>query len=744
MLLNSQKRHGFMSYAQSMTMSIALVFVLAPAVRPEAKANSSDLSVRQSTSTSTASSPSIPGSEQKATSQTGVDPGRQAPATTQQQSQSQQKQQQNQPQNEQQSAITNSAAQNSLNISVVGDGVSSPLQLLKCRQSLLVLKNNDNATYVTSIVVVFEGRELRVPEASPGSAAPATVTFQPHSTRIVAIGTPRGWFDSRSWIRPSPGKMQLLISTEPGNDSQNSQPSIQIPPIDLNVQFAAHSPQGYQTISLFIVFFVLLAGGMASLALNTLVPVALKKLTYKKQMQSLADDTSAVSLRVDSRLRVLLRIERNRLSKLLQSVPTFVSLTADVFQELDTGIADLRKRVIVAQRLDDVRERFDAVSNSCPPSLSDRIEKYLQAAADRLRSLYITQKSIDDANASLDAAEQALSASGDSDAQAKQIAANHQELLKEVAALKADELTLLKKALPGIFQVLELRYDENNPVLPSNFIAVDSSIARVHVAMDYAFVRNATADVTIMARLEKKEPELITLLGTLGWRALRASRELVQQMRENIYVDDLIDALKADNAEIALDQQAARAYLPLNFRIHFRKPEYNTAQALSDLTCAWAFWHDADQRLIENGWEVCHFFQHEGVNHISASVPLQAVSSMAGETTAAGGVRPQKDFSTRDLSVRGRDRAYRGEAASIFRFTIAFFIALAGLLAGAQDQLVKLDVIPGIIAVFLLGFGADSIKNLLAQPTQTIPNAQPSPSIASGQPTASAQSAIKN
>ena len=62
-----------------------------------------------------------------------------------------------------------------------------------------------------------------------------------------------------------------------------------------------------------------------------------------------------------------------------------------------------------------------------------------------------------------------------------------------------------------------------------------------------------------------------------------------------------------------------------------------------------------------------------------------------------------------------------GEAASLFRFSITFFIALAGLLAGAQDQLAKLDVVPGIITVFLLGFGADSIKTYWPSPRKPRP-----------------------
>ena len=49
----------------------------------------------------------------------------------------------------------------------------------------------------------------------------------------------------------------------------------------------------------------------------------------------------------------------------------------------------------------------------------------------------------------------------------------------------------------------------------------------------------------------------------------------------------------------------------------------------------------------------------------------------------------------------------------LVRFTIVFGATLLGLLAGARDQLTKLDLVGGIIAVFLLGFSADTIKNLL-------------------------------
>ena len=46
---------------------------------------------------------------------------------------------------------------------------------------------------------------------------------------------------------------------------------------------------------------------------------------------------------------------------------------------------------------------------------------------------------------------------------------------------------------------------------------------------------------------------------------------------------------------------------------------------------------------------------------------------------------------------------------------IVLLIALLGLISGAREQVLKLDILPGLISVFLLGFGADTVKGLLTQ-----------------------------
>jgi hypothetical protein len=322
--------------------------------------------------------------------------------------------------------------------------------------------------------------------------------------------------------------------------------------------------------------------------------------------------------------------------------------------------------------------------------------------------MFLTDKYIDSAKASLDLSEGLLSTLNDKDMQAKQIIAKHKELLTRRATFKEEQLAAMKAALPGIFSVLSQTYDDTHPVLPSNFMEVDDSIARVNVALDYTYVRNTTTETILGQRLDKKQTDLIRLLATRDWRSLQTARALVQQMRENIYLEDLLEDLTKNKAAINTDQQVARPYLPVEFCICFQRAAYNHAQALELLTCQWKF----DDGLTETGWAVCHFFQDsEKKYNVTATVPCPDESQGSDITV------PPKE-----ISVRGRNQFDSKSKwfAEGLRFAIAFFIALAGLVAGAQDQLAKLDIFPAILAVFFLGFGADSIKNLLAQPAPAV------------------------
>ena len=70
----------------------------------------------------------------------------------------------------------------------------------------------------------------------------------------------------------------------------------------------------------------------------------------------------------------------------------------------------------------------------------------------------------------------------------------------------------------------------------------------------------------------------------------------------------------------------------------------------------------------------------------------------------------------KDPSFRWFDDRLRVEA---LRLCVALAVAVAGLLGGALSQLSRLDLLPALVAIFAMGFGADVMKNIIAQRPQS-------------------------
>jgi hypothetical protein len=267
-------------------------------------------------------------------------------------------------------------------------------------------------------------------------------------------------------------------------------------------------------------------------------------------------------------------------------------------------------------------------------------------------------------------------------------------------------------------------------------------------------------------RLLKRQCVLIELLGTLSWRALRDATLLIQEMREDVYEEDILKEIsKPNQAEITFDTQKTRPYQPVFFSIQFKDSRYNSAAALQRLLCHWSFPDD----LSEYTWSVCHYFS----GHEPATLPPIAASQHTNTNTAAPVADPpdpdevpnpkrslRRASSKNDIrrsfniyaTIRGqqpdeapelpapplkmvvhiqsRNSTERSRLwAEVLQFSIAFGVALAGLLSGALEQLNKLDVMAASIAIIGLGFGASSIKNILTQ-SKPLPTPTPSPNTA--------------
>ncbi len=207
---------------------------------------------------------------------------------------------------------------------------------------------------------------------------------------------------------------------------------------------------------------------------------------------------------------------------------------------------------------------------------------------------------------------------GDADALAQLVAANFRDLKVRQKLLPYAYYNDLKTALPGLFEMLNQPFDDFRNITRTMMFAIDYGIAALQTAFDFAILRaNAPAtaieatsdsgpDQSARDRLLAHQKELINLLGTLSWAALREMRALVQEMRENIYERDVLEEIGTiGQAEIVFNPRTVRPYLPLLFSIRFKDPRFNDAAAIRRLTFNWDF----PNELLEQNWKICHFFQ---------------------------------------------------------------------------------------------------------------------------------------
>jgi hypothetical protein len=788
-----------------------------------------------------------------------------------------------------------------LTVSIDGDGSApdKPLAYARSNPVVIALKNGDAQSYHIHWIFQVNNQEEHSDDIYMAASGSSRITFTP-------TGRP---FSILDWIHPSNKKGVLLLSVIPPANVHDGLLPARSLPVSLVMQRFSSFWSAFWSYS--YVTFLLLIGGLLSFLASSMLPNMQKRGVLRAQLQDLANRTTTVSTRIDSYLRVLLRLERSRIKNLIDNAPAWIPASADPLVQAAASINNLSKRLAAAERLDDMRRKHDQVSGTAPPYVTDGINANLEAAADQLHSIAMSDTVMAAANGFFDKAQAGLDLLDNTDALAKQIAGNVSLVMTRLAKFPPNYCADLKDSLPGVFIIADPTrgYNDATNIVRPMFFAIDHGAAAIQLALDYAMVRaslpvmpdsppppppppggapaapaagatqaapanatpsappdatppapvadatqtasaNATAppappadaaqtvppdaappapatDATLTApassavaalvnstspvpadatqtapanpttptapapavpptpanaapaipanaapaipadaalrcdelwetarqRLLKRHCVLVALLGKLSWRALREATLLIQEMREDIYEEDILEEIKKrGQAEIFFDTQKARPLQPVFFSIKFNNSRFNNAAALQRLMCHWTF----PDHLDEYTWKVCHYFSGYEHDTIPPSESGQALPSQAATSSTAAGSNLQNKpshqspssfrFSTppikRDLdlyaTIRGQQSNEAQEVpvpplkktiqiqsppttersrfwAEILQFAIAFGVALAGLLSGALEQLQKLDVIPASLAIIGLGFTASAIKNLLTQ-----------------------------
>lgn len=194
---------------------------------------------------------------------------------------------------------------------------------------------------------------------------------------------------------------------------------------------------------------------------------------------------------------------------------------------------------------------------------------------------------------------------------------------------------------------------------------------------------------------------------------IRKARLILGEMEELVFASELEDEI-AKKGSVSIVTEPDVVYVDQSVRLsaRFSKADFHRATARESLECIWNFGH---HDLTEIGWNVAHYFPSKGQYTIQMS--FRGLRGKPLEDASGNPLPPIKKTievgTDPDSSLVG-DRT----AAELVYLGIALIAAVIALVAGAKEQFLKLDLLPGLIAVFLLGFGADTIKNLLT-PRQT-------------------------
>jgi hypothetical protein len=611
-----------------------------------------------------------------------------------------------------------------LNISVTGNGASDQnLVLTDGADSVLTLKNNDSEAYPLDWVFQIAGDTIQSGELQLG----------PRGTSQIELTPTDNLFSWKDDVRPSTKTGLLMLSLHgPPEVARELLPERTV---QVNVLMRKLNPGWTSFLSHFFVMLLLLLGGLLSVVGNTVLPNLMRKISLRRQVDALGERTGSVSTRVDSYLRTLLRMERKRLDLLLKKAWAFSLSSVETLDEVSAGVDRLSRRLKVAERLDELRRKVEESSGTAPPSITDDVDGKLQMAAAQIESFALTDEEISAAHSHMDKANAALEMLGNAEALARMIAGNFRDLRVRQKFLPYAYYNDLKAVLPGLFEMLNQPFDDFRNIPRQMVFAIDYGIAALQLAFDYAVMRASTAataadtatDAGAVAttgqsardRMIAHQKELVTLLGTLSWPALRELRALVQEMRENIYERDVLEEISnPGQAEIVRDPHAVRPFLPVLYSIRFKDSRFNDAAAIRRLMCKWDF----PNHVLEQDWKICHFFQgkefqrDEG-RHVTISVRVENKKPAdVTQSEGKGAARPVRSRLSSMVEIHKSERsAYSHAFAETVRFLIAFGVALAGLLSGALQELDKLDFVPAVIAILALGFAADSVKNLLSQ-----------------------------
>jgi len=562
------------------------------------------------------------------------------------------------------------------NVAPVGyDGKQPfPVHLIQGRTGLITLINTDPYPHSFSWSVRDADGEL---------ASGRVPLLRPNATTDIAVPGRSGgllrWLEGTLLLPQSPARLLLRATGRGGMHANDYLVAKDVP---LQLSRTAGSGAGRDLSQLGVILLLLAAGGITSLYLTYWVPNTLKKLDIRTQIEELTSKIHQLR-RTPSTLRVLLSVLRNQLRSRLSSrgvlSPDFTALIADTEQR----VTALARCLALVQRIeylliDIEREWESGRSGRLGPTVLLQAEHLLWSAADQLERGELTEEEMRAMEAQVAQVEQDLRSTARNEELVKQVVARAVKLQE-----RKPELQKLTDAAPQLTPALT-ETDASKVEWPAGLWRLDYAVTKMEVA--------ATVPVT------DAQDKLLPLLRLHRLEAFEEAVAQARRIREGVDPQTLKSALDDKKVRITFHPLLPTVNDLVSFELEMN-PMATAAQ--SSFICEWHF----GDGFAEEGWRVSHYFAREGSFDVKA-----VVTERGGQPTDVGPVMVKAHQQT-DKRIGTRTRL------ELIRLGIALLVVLLGLVAGAKEQIARLDLVPALMALFLLGVTADQIKNLLSSRT---------------------------
>ncbi|HMH12446.1 MAG TPA: hypothetical protein VK578_05005 [Edaphobacter sp.] len=612
------------------------------------------------------------------------------------------------------------------------------LSLWDARTTWIVVKNQDGDTYpvhwkLVNGETICEGDADFLPRSSPVLQCTPSFGWSPFSPRaLVSAIKPDG-------IR---GGYRLLILPRPLPTQLVVQP---LASFGLQGRLDYYGSRKRAAIKYLVTFVLLAIGGLTSLLLSYYIPNKLLRLDLKEKLLNLAVRTSDLSSRISSRMAVLVRLERSRLTNLLKTRNPFSPDFAAIATLCEVGIERLNDKVDILEQMDTVLgqvEKYQTIG--APPSKLDGIFQALDDVGVLLSKPQTSDDEIREARDAVKSASDQVNTLGQrDDGFGQQLATDCQAVGQDLNSLTGSPAWASFSPLAAR-PIAVVRAVAAALIEPENYIDLDYSLQKARIIRSYVRLRDGITSADVTERLNARTDKLVDLLQRQSWDGLRSARLLIREMEDDIYPDRIAEAVQssaegdqAQQVSIRVDPAWVYERASVEFRLRFFSQELDTCAARDEFFVAWNY----DDGHEGEGWIASHYFlpRAERVRtlmgrfwrflsrrpshipshnpewfHVTATIFDPDGRPISKRNSPSVTAELTKDIELHPSEFLRSQERWRAEA---IKLSAALGIAVTGLISGAQTQIDKLDLVPGLVAVFIVGFTADSVKRLLTSPS---------------------------